>query len=66
MTVFQKKKLDRYDAALAEARRFVFKAEAARVEIKEDDYSNKAQAAAKRSSMDLSRALSELRRSLYI
>ena len=64
--MWQKKKLDRYDAALVEARRFVFKAEAARVEIKDDEYSTKQQAAAKRSSMDLSRALSDLRRSLYL
>jgi len=65
MNEWQKKELARYDAALSEARRFVFKAEAARLEISEDDYSHKARAAAKRSSMDLSRSLSELRKGLY-
>jgi hypothetical protein len=65
MTEWQKKKMDRYDAALLEARRFVFKAEAARVEITENEYSNVRQAAAKRASMDLTRALADLRRNLY-
>jgi hypothetical protein len=64
MTEWQKKKMDRYDAVLLEARRFVFKAEAARVEITKD-FSNVRQAAAKRASMDLTRALADLRRNLY-
>jgi hypothetical protein len=65
MTEFQKKKIARYDNALAEARRFVFKAERARVEIVGSEYNHIHQAAAKRASMDLTRALAELRRSLY-
>jgi len=67
MNEWQKKKVERYEAALAEARRFVFKADAAIVEIKDDDgYGNVHQAAAKRASMDLTRALANLRKSPYI
>lgn len=66
MNEFQKKKMARYDAALLEARRFVFKAEKARHEIAADNsYANVHQAAAKRASMDLTRALADLRRNPY-
>ncbi|MEI7478538.1 MAG: hypothetical protein WCJ81_09010 [bacterium] len=57
--------LQKYRNAISEAKRFLEKAEIAEKAIAEYEYyyCGKATSAAKRSSMDLSRVLSELRKS---
>ena len=50
---------EKYETAISEAKRFIQKAEKA---ITADSYDVKANAAAKRASMDLTRALADLRR----
>lgn len=51
--------IDTLNAAIFEAKRFIKKAEAAK---KSDPFRSKETAATRRSSLDLSRALSEMRR----
>jgi flagellar hook-basal body complex protein FliE len=60
--------LSRIDEAMTEASRFLKKAKEAKAQFKagnEDTYHSKSYAAAKRASMDLTRTLAALRRSLY-
>jgi lipid II:glycine glycyltransferase (peptidoglycan interpeptide bridge formation enzyme) len=64
----KEKATSRLDAAITEAERFLKKAKLARVKFKpgdEDTYHSSSFASAKRASMDLTRTLSDLRKSLY-
>lgn len=60
-------RLEKYIKAISEADRFLSKAKLAKKELEANEfvYSSKLNASAKRSSMDLSRALSELRKTDY-
>ncbi len=65
MNEWQRKRIEAHKTAIAEAKRFIKKAEAAIVDYQGESYFNgtPATAAAKRASMDLTRSLAELRRS---
>lgn len=70
MTVFSRdqKRIDNIKTAICEARRFIEKAQAARDALaskQESTYHSPSFAAAKRASMDLTRALANVRRSPY-
>lgn len=66
MNQWKLKQRKRLIDAMYEENRFIGKAQAAADEIEaEDEYTNKQFAAAKRASMDLTRALADLRRSPY-
>jgi hypothetical protein len=58
--------IERYDLALSEAHRFISKAKKAKLEVSKFSGSCLHNAAAKRASMDLTRALAQLRKSLYV
>lgn len=63
-----KTRVDSLDTAICEARRFIEKAQAARDALaskQESTYHSPSFAAAKRASMDLTRALANVRRSPY-
>jgi len=59
-------KIEKLQIAIDESRRFIRKAEAARKRLKEDNFGgfsgSKETAAAKRASLDLTRALSDMRK----
>jgi len=60
-------KIEKLQIAIDESRRFIRNAEAAKKRLKEDQYAgfsgSKETAAAKRASLDLTRALADLRKS---
>ena len=63
--MINEQKLDLYRAAIYEAHRFIEKAEVAVKRLRDDkfaDFGCKETGAAKRSSMDLSRALADIRK----
>jgi hypothetical protein len=69
MSLFDKKRVNRLRNAIYEANRFIQKAELAANQIEDGNFiigaGHPEFAAAKRSSMDLTRSLAVLRRSLY-
>jgi len=63
----QQKRINKYKTAILEASRFQFRAREAlkELETNENVFSSKLNASAKRASMDLTRALAEIRKSDY-